>query len=186
MTTSLKNLRRRRAKREDLAKLLLEVRDMEDRAAVIVSVSLLENALEDMLREHTSDLSKSEKRKLFDANGPLATLASKILIARAFRLIDKDWAKDLDKIREIRNAFAHSPFSLSFKTKEITTSIASLRTLDDFLHPAFSFLDSELYDLLAGVPRDTPRAKFLANCVLFMIIFFLVSLDPAYFDTDEV
>jgi len=56
---------------------------------------------------------------LFEPFRPLSTLSSKIVMAHALGIISSDTFKELEKIRKIRNAFAHSLVVLHFHSAEI-------------------------------------------------------------------
>lgn len=78
-----------------------------DRGRALVSASLLEEMLEEILCGFMLDI--KEQRTLFDApNAPLSTLSAKSLLTRSLGLITALEFKDIDTVRKIRNNFAHS------------------------------------------------------------------------------
>ena len=91
--------------------------------------SVTEAALTIMLRGKTMPtMNSSDRRAVFDFNGPLGTFSSKILLAYAFNFIGPETRSDLDLIRLIKSRFAHSrkPFDFSEPTiKPITDGIKS-------------------------------------------------------------
>ena len=62
-----------------------------------------------------------------DQNGPLSTFAAKTKIAYALGVFDAPVRDELDLIRYIRNAFAHSKEPLTFESPLIADACAQLR-----------------------------------------------------------
>jgi hypothetical protein len=127
---SVKNLRK--LSREDIIPFdqmdshLREVTEGSDRVAVIVGSTLLDAVLEGMLRRYLRPLSASDDEALFMGNGPLGSFSSRIRIAHAMGLITDLQRKNLNYIREIRNAFAHGMLPLRFDTSEVAAVCALL------------------------------------------------------------
>lgn len=78
-----------------------------DRGRVLVSASLIDEMLEEILRAY---LYKSNAaNKLFEAStGALSSLSAKTALARSLCLITPEEFSDIELVRRIRNAFAHS------------------------------------------------------------------------------
>jgi DNA-binding MltR family transcriptional regulator len=76
-------------------------------------------------------MSEKELAELFDGTAPLSTFSAKIKIAYAMGIIGKLTRHDLEKLREIRNAFAHSIRHLSFDLPEIANIVESFNALKD-------------------------------------------------------
>jgi hypothetical protein len=71
-----------------------------------------------------------EKRKiipLFEREGALSTFYVNIHLAFALKLISETVRDDLDVIRRVRNAFAHSILPLTFDTEEISLEVKKLK-----------------------------------------------------------
>ena len=79
-----------------------------ERSGVICGAAMLELQLETILRSYLipTDV-KSEDERLFGANAPLATFSDKTTMAYRLGLIPRVVADILDRIRKIRNDFAH-------------------------------------------------------------------------------
>ena len=69
----------------------------------------------------------SGKPSIFGASRPLNDFSSKITMAYALKIISKDVYDELEKIRAIRNAFAHSAELLHFDSERIAPLFASLK-----------------------------------------------------------
>lgn len=95
-----------------------------DRGRALVAVSLIEEMLEEILRNFL--LVNNETKNLFESsNAPLSTFSAKSLICRSLSLITKEEFKDIDTIRPIRNEFAHN-IMCSFDQQKIADLSASL------------------------------------------------------------
>jgi hypothetical protein len=118
---SSKILTKAPASEEEIASILSRLGLMGDQALAIVSVAYLDAALEQRLRLAFIPLHPEDDARIFDgaANGILGTTSSKIRVAYAMNLINFEAYHDLTIMNDIRNAFAHSLKSVSFKTKEI-------------------------------------------------------------------
>ena len=90
-----------------------------DRGAVLVTASMLDDILKQLLLARLLDGDHS--KKLFAGpNAPLGTFSSRIIAARAVGVISEQWKKELNLLRKIRNDFAHS----------VSASLEDVSTLD--------------------------------------------------------
>jgi DNA-binding MltR family transcriptional regulator len=96
-----------------------------DRGCALMSAAFLEIELENELKYL---LVKSRKiiDKIFEFNGPLGNFSSKISMAFALGLIDRNTLNELDLIRKIRNKFAHEHQSISFDDETLAPLIEKL------------------------------------------------------------
>lgn len=112
---------------DDMAQGIVRLRDTPDRTTAIVGSAYMEHGLKRVIIANcTSDSDGHEN--LFDdsRNGPLATFAARTKIAFAFGAIDAVLKADLDCIRHIRNAFAHTADHIEFTEPEIQAECAKL------------------------------------------------------------
>jgi DNA-binding MltR family transcriptional regulator len=93
---------------------------------ILTISAILENQLRSVLDSHMPHPSKKLTDKLYDASGPLATFSAKIKIAQAFGIIPAELAAELDKIKGIRNTFAHTDKAISFETPEVISDVNRL------------------------------------------------------------
>lgn len=105
-----------------------DIRGDSDRAAAITLAAYLESLLEEVLNQQFVDLSKGESIEIFRGNGPLATIESKLNIAYAMGLIDKNDKIELKLAFRIRNRFAHDYFKSSFSDSRIVELSNNLKT----------------------------------------------------------
>jgi Mannitol repressor len=99
-----------------------------DHAIALMGASIAEKALEVAILSQFVDLSTDERQRLFDYDkrGPLSDLSAKIKIGYAIGIYGKSTREDLDKVRQIRNAFAHTLQLVTFDTPTIADLCASL------------------------------------------------------------
>jgi hypothetical protein len=93
-----------------------------DRVAAILGGAIIEDALRvALLARFRPD--KKDHEGLFDGdkNAPLSTFAARISVAFALRVFGPNTLGDLQCIKAVRNAFAHSLMTLDFATPEIVT-----------------------------------------------------------------
>lgn len=100
----------------------------DDRSLAIVQTSYVERTLEDVILLHMVRLNKDEFNGLFDGAGPLSSFSAKTKVAYALGYIGKNTRAELDRIRAIRNVFAHSRLNLRFDTPEIRSECEKLKT----------------------------------------------------------
>ena len=110
---------------------MAEVTQGTDRAAALALGTLVEDALELALRRAMRPLSRDEDDGLFGADAPAGTFSAKTKLAYALQLIDATARSDINYIREIRNAFAHTRMGLTFQTEEVKNVCFLLRWLNE-------------------------------------------------------
>lgn len=96
-----------------------------DRGCALFAASYLEKALSDLLYVSFIEDEKIEQ-DLFDGTAPLSTFSSRIKLAYYTGQISSSVRRDLDKIREIRNHFAHHPEIASFDDQSLSDKSKSL------------------------------------------------------------
>ncbi|HEV8241102.1 MAG TPA: hypothetical protein VGS57_17185 [Thermoanaerobaculia bacterium] len=93
-----------------------------DRGAVLIAAQLVDNSLRRLFEELAPpDLSRKTLKSLLDYPGPLSTSSSKVNLAVLARLVPAAVGKAIHRLREIRNAVAHSPDS--FRLQDHTESL---------------------------------------------------------------
>jgi len=93
----------------------------DHRAMVLVSTAIVEQLLEEAILVHcTKPFAKELRGKLFggDAEGAaISGFYGKIILGRALGIYGKAFQEDLDRLRRIRNVFAHAAKPLSFNSR---------------------------------------------------------------------
>lgn len=134
----------------DRLRLFLEASNSEtDRGRALVASSLIEEMLEEVLRAFL--LENAATKNLFDAaNAPLSTLSAKASASRALGLISSAEFRDIEIVRKIRNAFAHSVLC-SFEDRKIKDWACALKV-------GLTYLDALEIDHESRV--DDPKQRF--------------------------
>ncbi|MBC6973036.1 hypothetical protein H9I32_11800 [Bacillus sp. Xin] len=100
--------------RQELEK---EITNQSDRAIAIIVASILEIQLKDILKQFMIK-EKDIDKDLFEGNSALSNFSSKIKACYYLGLISQDEYKNLDRIRKIRNMFAHQIINISFENNQ--------------------------------------------------------------------
>ncbi len=124
-----------------------------DRGAALIAGSTAENSIEQILRMQLVALNKQQIDDLFGPDGIMGSFSAKIKIAFAFGLIDKKLSDEADRIREIRNAFAHCKCHIDFNTQEVK------RACD-----GFSFMPPVMVPVVGHLPRQ----RYIHACYTIM------------------
>lgn len=105
------------------------VREFEketDRACVILSAAMLEQALEANIKARLVATGSPEDN-LFDvAYAPISTFSAKIDLAYRLGLISTKFCRDLHTIRKIRNDFAHNITGCTFGNASVHSRVVEL------------------------------------------------------------
>jgi hypothetical protein len=96
-----------------------------DRGCALMSAAFLEVELENELKHLLVKNSKIID-KIFEFNGPLGNFSSKISMAFALGLINRNTLNELDLIRKIRNKFAHEHQPISFDNETLVPLIKKM------------------------------------------------------------
>ncbi|WP_172591519.1 hypothetical protein [Shewanella xiamenensis] len=148
-----------------------------DRGAVILSGSILDEGLKELLQKRLLD-STNKDDPLFNIYGPLGTFDSKIELSFRLGLIKGSIRNQLLKFKSIRNDFAHKIDSGSLSDNKNTSRL--LEILKDNPDMSFAFIDvikkhksiegnfkckhNELLNLLGH--RNTFNFLFASICML--------------------
>lgn len=92
--------------------------------------AFLDEALELLLRSRmvsTPDLVKESVEPLFTGTGALQSFGAKTQLCRALKLLTASEFADLNRIRRIRNQFAHSYVDADFDAHEVLTITSQLQ-----------------------------------------------------------
>lgn len=144
---SLAELSRRDPTTGEMTTSLYEMHTGSDRVAAILGSALVENELLHLLETRFWD--EGDRKALFHNGGaPLRTFSSRILIAKAVGLVSATMADELNRVREIRNMFAHALLSVDFAHPEVDAYCEGLKP------GQANMLSSEGDD-----DREVPRAR---------------------------
>jgi hypothetical protein len=120
---SLKELSTKRPTLDDVTRAMDGLKTADPRVAAIVGSTYLEDVTHLSIVTKTVELKKEDEDRLYVGAAPLSSFSAKILVAYALGLIGPKARHDLDKIREIRNVFAHAKIDVSFDTPAVVNAI---------------------------------------------------------------
>jgi hypothetical protein len=122
----------------------------QDRAAVLVCVSLLEQTLEDAIWAQTAKHAANERDKFFtEGQGVATSLAGKIFLAFVLGVIGPKVRSDLTRIRQVRNVFAHAKRHVDFSNEQVVKMCE------------FNIASSGVWRRIVGKATYTPRETFV-------------------------
>lgn len=102
------------------------------RGAILIATAIVEEQLMKLIEVVLPpDITKEIKNSLLKYPGPMSSLAAKIYIAYAFRLIDRNLCDSLNALRDVRNEAAHS--ALSFELLQLNERLKKIYNLSDVL-----------------------------------------------------
>jgi DNA-binding MltR family transcriptional regulator len=126
-----------------------------DRGAVILAASLFDIQLESLLKTYLVPDTSSSDQLFEGASAPLSTFSARILICYRLGLISKNFARDLNLIRKIRNEFAHNIHGCSFEHSSVVSRVHELSRSSN--------MSSKFSNVRGNMPSGT-RGEFLINC----------------------
>jgi hypothetical protein len=187
--SALRTLSSKEATIEEIGEFQRQIdHETNDRGAAILMATNVELALNRAVFR-VLEWDQETYAQLTSEEGPAGSFSQKIHLGRALRIYGKDTQHNLDYIRLIRNAFAHSHAPISFETKEVKDAVAILKQVpplpplgvaglasagieitektsrDDFRRTcditAHNLLTWAFFLNVGGVLQDTPRSDEL-------------------------
>jgi hypothetical protein len=110
---------------QEVAAIFEELKTDGPRGVASLASALMEQLLEGSIKYRMVKLTSDEERDLFQGTAPLATLSARIRVAYAIGIIGKKVRRDLNLLREIRNALVHTRRRVTFETKEVAELCAT-------------------------------------------------------------
>jgi len=149
--------------------LIKEMGDASHRTAAIVAVAMVDDALGHALLTRLIPLGKTWIDRVFDsADAPLGTFSAKIRLGYALGLYGPVTCGDLDRVRWIRNQFAHSSKRRSFDDKDVAERCMALITPTK-IPPTAKTPDFSL---------ESARSRYLSTCRYACLCFAKLSPSP--------
>ena len=108
------------------------LRQLDERGLVLSLAAFAEEALGDLIKAFLIP-GDPAKQLLEGFNAPLGTFSARIKMAYSLGLVTRRQHEDLDRLRRIRNEFAHSWEPMSFNDQKVASHISALHfsSLDD-------------------------------------------------------
>lgn len=147
------------------------IAEESDRGSVLVAAAFIDSGLYAILKRSLVTHDKKPDPLFDHANAPLSSFSSRTHLCHRLGLISPSLARDIHRIRKIRNAFAHDPSHCSFADP---TVIAAL----DTLFTGFPLLLSRSFD--ESDPNKARRDKFVfaAGWMTWWIHTRLLEIEP--------
>lgn len=131
---------------DKLTKAAAEIFKAPDHASVLISVAWLDYAIKSIIKmRFRSDLSASENSLIFENNGPISNLWSRVHLAYSLGIIGPITRNNILKLNDIRNVFAHATDFINFKTLEIDLACKDLIVQDNMVK--FIFPSSRKHEI---------------------------------------
>ena len=160
---SLKHLSRRPLRYTDLIKALTDSTDKSDQALALLDATMVERMLERVILSRMTRLKRKQRMDLFEGMAPLSTFSAKIKMAHALAILGPKTVADIEIIKDIRNAFAHSFHSLTFNRKEIAAQCNKLTAPERVA----GIVDDSLWTW----PPTKPRDQYHMSCWIYFVGF---------------
>lgn len=113
--------------RQRLNAFFMNIDGESDRGCVLVAAAIIDECLEVLLRSRLLQDDPKLINSLFSGQGPLSSFWSKIQFARALNVIPSWVHEDLERIRSLRNLFAHRYDSADFDDNEVVSITSKLQ-----------------------------------------------------------
>lgn len=156
----------------ELLHLFRSIPTMSDQATVLMCCAFLDRALERAIMARMTKLTRKYHRELFLSTGPISSLWAKIRVGYALAIFGQNTFAELEKIREIRNVFAHAAHPVKFKTRRIAAQCNSLRLAHMRIPPGLLKLmhEEDAHAEVALTSKD-PRNQFIR---VFIALWFIL------------
>lgn len=126
---TLKDLQKEIPSRDELFSRIAAMQLVSDYQAAVLSAAILEYILQQTIITKFIALGNDQLDAVFsvNANSPLSTLSAKIKIAYALGIIGPETRSHIDRIRTIRNHFAHHKDISSFSDSVVAAECAKFK-----------------------------------------------------------
>jgi hypothetical protein len=126
---------------------------MSDQAVALACGALIDRGLERAIKARLRKLPVKYENELFAGRGPLVSNWAKIRFGLALGVYGIETYKELDRLREIRNAFAHAVHPVRFHTRRIAVECRALRLSEKYVRLFVGVWEGS-FDIDSQKPRD--------------------------------
>lgn len=149
---------------EDFEKIHLQLSNEADRTAAIVGASLVESSLEHLLISSFVSSARDLNQRLFEDRGPLSDFNSKILVSQAFGIIGDQIASDLQRIRKIRNCFAHARLAVTFEEAAVAKEVSELAAVIAVRSTKHHYSANQIF------PYKSHKTSYCLSCYITTVV----------------
>jgi hypothetical protein len=150
--------------KDDIDTALTEAATGSDRGACIIMTSIVQRHLEQIILLRLMIIGAHKILPLFERDGALSSFYGIIHLAFALDMMTAIVRDDLETVRRIRNAFAHSALPITFQSQEIKTELTKLHHR--------SYVVSQVSDDIINDDElalcSLERKEFILGCVKIM------------------
>jgi mannitol operon repressor len=166
---------------------ITELQNGSDRTLGVVVAAIVDSALVDIVKrdlksKHDTPYSQQVQNELFQSDGPLGSLGTKMRLTHLLGYLTETAHDDLQNLRRIRNLFAHYSEHNSFDTQKIRDRCANFKMIDsnilhsDIVHDG-KLVDGVFFDAHKGVclrlvereeALKTAKGRFISIAKLFL------------------
>lgn len=156
---TLSQLARKAIADEEFPEIGEEAFHASDRTAAIVLASGVERILEQSIIAVLPRHDDRTVERLLGRDGPLDSFYGKNQLGYSLGIYGSTTLDNLEAVRKIRNAFAHSPLRINFETEQVVEEVQKIKI--------------EAVDMRELSHLSEGRQKYSAFCSLFIVVFLL-------------
>lgn len=162
-------LKRHKLTMEDNDRIIREIdAQTNDRALVLVAGGMLEDFLGGMIQLKLEVMKggwfiDDDINDLYDSYGPFSTFDLKIRFAGSIGMLTPEYRKDIERIKSIRNYFAHETSPVSFSDKDVIQECENLQI--------WRATRADIPD------RDSPKERFKMSVKILMAMIVVACTD---------
>ena len=157
--------------------IILEISKQTDRGAALIATAYLDERLTNAIKSRLIR-DRTLENTLFKGGGPLASLSTRINMGFLLGIYEKDIRRFLHTVKDVRNAFAHRPEPMNFKTQKIKDLCSNIDiSVQAKMH--IKAPDGSDYDIDFNVKSDgTPRTAFF-NMTMYLLLILDMEINVA-------
>jgi len=129
MASTLGKLSRERPSVQDIDEAMEELKTDGARGAVALGSALIEDVLQACITLSMVRLTSSEIDELFTGQSPIASFSARVRLAYALGIFGRKTRKDLNTVREIRNAVVHAKRRFTFDTQAVKYAVDNMNCI---------------------------------------------------------
>lgn len=157
---TLRDLSRQPLSHDEVIALLQALKNNPPIVTAILGAGLIEHQLDVLVRTRFKKQDDDTWITLTDENGPLGTFHKKIAAGYAFSIYDESWRRNLDVIRAVRNAFAHTRRIIDFEHELIKAEFRRVA-----ISTRMSKADRDDLEIIKAV-KTTGRSCYIGLCII--------------------
>lgn len=169
------------------------VAEESDRGKIIFVASLIDTFLKIKLKNEFSKGNAKARRRLFNLNGPFASISAKLNTVFCAGWIDEDVYHDVKIITKLRNDCAHTTEPITLNDENIRTVLESFRVpqrqFDDWGELKVASIDNGIVFYTGEKPEEAEEDLYIGeltfNMALSLIFVVLIANLEIPFTIDE-